>query len=51
MERHHPQGTELLSLIPREEALKIDKDLYRSDKVSIGAKLRSEEALYDAGEL
>lgn len=38
-------------LLSREQALKIAKDLYRDDKVSIGAKLRIEEVLYNSDEI
>jgi len=37
--------------LTREQALKIAKDLYRDDKISIGAKLRIEDVLYGSDEL
>jgi V8-like Glu-specific endopeptidase len=38
-------------LLERDQTLKIVKALYKSDKVSLGAKLRIEEVLYNSGEL
>ncbi|MDB4975930.1 MAG: V8-like Glu-specific endopeptidase [Myxococcaceae bacterium] len=38
-------------LLERAEALKIARELYRNDKVSLGAKLRIEEVLYTSDEL
>jgi hypothetical protein len=38
-------------LLDRKQALKVAKDLYRNEKVSIGAKLRIEEVLYNSDEL
>jgi hypothetical protein len=37
--------------LERETALRVTKELYRSDKVSLGAKLRIEEILYNSDEL
>jgi hypothetical protein len=37
--------------LTRAQALKVAKDLYRDEKVNIGAKLRIEEVLYNADEL